>query len=384
MHKFTREALYEKVWAKPMRTLAAEFGLSDVGLAKLCARHDIPRPPRGYWAKLAAGNRLTKTPLPASSSTSREIVIMPSEQVEPDRTVEAAIETTAAALEAAVTLPATLDDAHAKVKALVRAHKQAQAARRQEIKQRRHDWWRPEPLPDLTERDTERLKATSALFTAAETAGLKIADVEITGTLTFKTGRHQVELVLAERMRRGLKPLEGEAKLWSAFHQSFQAGLAPTGRLRAEIKTHLGTGVKTRWEETETKPIATLIPQIVGTLVAAAEKLDAMQREREERERRYAEARAREAEARRLRELDEARWKQVRERAAEQEEFARLQAFIASLKARLEADGDSEVDGQPVSAWIEWAELKAATLDPFREGLGGVFALPRDPWRYRY
>jgi hypothetical protein len=35
--------LYERVWTTPLGTLPREFGLSDVGLAKLCRRHDIPR-----------------------------------------------------------------------------------------------------------------------------------------------------------------------------------------------------------------------------------------------------------------------------------------------------------------------------------------------------
>lgn len=38
-----------------MTTLAQEFGISDRGLAKVCSRHRIPVPPRGYWAKVAAG-----------------------------------------------------------------------------------------------------------------------------------------------------------------------------------------------------------------------------------------------------------------------------------------------------------------------------------------
>src|SRR5208337_2792418 len=41
----SREELYERVWSEPMRTIAPEFGLSDVGLAKICKKHRIPRPP---------------------------------------------------------------------------------------------------------------------------------------------------------------------------------------------------------------------------------------------------------------------------------------------------------------------------------------------------
>ncbi|MEJ0025943.1 MAG: hypothetical protein WDN01_07940 [Rhizomicrobium sp.] len=53
----SRRELYDLVWSKPMRDVAADFGISDVGLAKVCERHRVPRPVRGYWAKLAAGKK---------------------------------------------------------------------------------------------------------------------------------------------------------------------------------------------------------------------------------------------------------------------------------------------------------------------------------------
>ena len=40
--ELTREELYKRVWSTPMSKLAADFGLSDVGLAKVCKRHKIP------------------------------------------------------------------------------------------------------------------------------------------------------------------------------------------------------------------------------------------------------------------------------------------------------------------------------------------------------
>ena len=60
-----RKALYEEVWSTPGRTLAKKYGVSDVALAKACRRHKIPRPPRGHWAKLAAGKPSAQEPLPA-------------------------------------------------------------------------------------------------------------------------------------------------------------------------------------------------------------------------------------------------------------------------------------------------------------------------------
>jgi hypothetical protein len=59
-----RVKLYEKVWSMPMLHLAKEYSMSGRGLARLYARHNIPRPPRGYWAKLSNGVDAKKTSLP--------------------------------------------------------------------------------------------------------------------------------------------------------------------------------------------------------------------------------------------------------------------------------------------------------------------------------
>ena len=73
--ELSREELYEKVWAAPLRTIAREYGLSDVGLKKICTRHDIPTPGLGYWAKVEFGKRVTRTPLPPAQNTSRAPVL---------------------------------------------------------------------------------------------------------------------------------------------------------------------------------------------------------------------------------------------------------------------------------------------------------------------
>src|SRR5437016_873439 len=59
----TRRELYDLVWETPLHKLAPLYGLSDVGLAKICQRHQVPFPFRGYWAKLRNGHPVSKTPL---------------------------------------------------------------------------------------------------------------------------------------------------------------------------------------------------------------------------------------------------------------------------------------------------------------------------------
>jgi hypothetical protein len=51
----SREALYDLVWAEPVRSIAQRMGISDVWLKKCCAQAIVPVPDRGYWAKLRAG-----------------------------------------------------------------------------------------------------------------------------------------------------------------------------------------------------------------------------------------------------------------------------------------------------------------------------------------
>src|SRR5690349_11317564 len=74
----TRDALYQQVWQKPMNRLALDYGISGNGLAKICDRLKIPYPPRGYWAKKAAGQKVAQYRLPdAASDTPDTVTIAP-------------------------------------------------------------------------------------------------------------------------------------------------------------------------------------------------------------------------------------------------------------------------------------------------------------------
>lgn len=63
----SRKQLYDQVWQEPMCRLAQRYGISDVGLAKICRKHDIPIPARGYWAKKQAGHNPPQIALPNPS-----------------------------------------------------------------------------------------------------------------------------------------------------------------------------------------------------------------------------------------------------------------------------------------------------------------------------
>ena len=61
---FDRQKLYDEVWTDPVTVVAERYGLSDVGLAKICRKLSIPVPTRGYWAKVKAGKKMRRIALP--------------------------------------------------------------------------------------------------------------------------------------------------------------------------------------------------------------------------------------------------------------------------------------------------------------------------------
>jgi hypothetical protein len=68
-----------------MQHLAAEFGLSGNGLAKVCRRCAVPYPPRGHWAKKQAGKRTTQSPLPAApAGVSESMTLAPKPEPPPE------------------------------------------------------------------------------------------------------------------------------------------------------------------------------------------------------------------------------------------------------------------------------------------------------------
>lgn len=62
----TREELYDLVWKEPMLRVGERMGVSSSYLARVCTHLRVPRPPRGYWAKLEFGKAPDKPPLPAT------------------------------------------------------------------------------------------------------------------------------------------------------------------------------------------------------------------------------------------------------------------------------------------------------------------------------
>lgn len=98
--EMTREALYDLVWQRPLSQLAKEFGISDVGLRKICHQHDIPTASNRWWVAKEYGKPAVQTPLPDNIQFAGKLITIPRSDPRPNQSSER-IEASAKAAEAA-------------------------------------------------------------------------------------------------------------------------------------------------------------------------------------------------------------------------------------------------------------------------------------------
>lgn len=369
----TRAELHALVWQKAMIHVAADFGITGTGLAKICDRHKIPCPPRGYWAKLAVGRAMKPTPLPAApEDMSDRIAIQASEP----RVRHPKPEPVAEAVRAAATVPEVTDDPkelHPVIRSWIAEHRRLQRERAAENDRHRgrdHMFWQRSEIVDLTERDLCRFRVTSALFKGLEKAGAKIEDAPITGRVKIRIGKQVLAFSAVEKLTRGIP--RKDTPPWTAFPEHHQSGLTSSGFLRISITTYLDPKLP-EWVETAKSRMDSMLPEIVEALLSAGPILDRMDQERIERERRYAEEQARAREEVRLREIDKRRFKALSDLSDSWREAQNLRRFIDELERRAGEHGQAEIEGKSLEEWIGWARKKAEALDPFDYDLMAVF-----------
>ena len=167
----SREELHQLVWEFPGTHLAKRFGISDVALAKICRRLDVPRPPPGWWARKAAGRKVSVAPLPTPRpNIPGQIRITPT-PIATDELREQ-IRTEAKQL-GTIAVPDRLTRPHPLIAGWLRDLRERQQRARME-----HETWRRSlhPAPRWTSTDRRRHRALQALFHALEGRGASIRE----------------------------------------------------------------------------------------------------------------------------------------------------------------------------------------------------------------
>ncbi|MBR1214633.1 hypothetical protein [Bradyrhizobium sp. JYMT SZCCT0180] len=380
----TRDELYAQVWTTPISRLAAQYGVSGNGLAKICGRLHVPYPPRGYWARKAAGKKVTQVPLPAiRQGTSAQATISPSLPAPPPpQTPPELLEalTVARRLTAGLKVPGKLTHPHRVVAGWIDERQRW----REQAKQT--SWDRGEYMPpDFTAMERRRHRLLSALFIALERHGYT-AKVDERGRPTVELERLPVVLTIKEKYRQVRRLLtEEEAKRSSNPKRPWRREMQPTGLLQLSIEPRLHPALAQSWIDTPDQSLERQLPEIAAVFVTAVPILqerrrqleEDAQRRREEEMQRYQERQEQLRERNRLQGFLElaSRWKQAQD--------ARL--FLQALAARAAGEATGPVGDRTMDEWIAWTRERLVEHDPLEAGAGAIFQAIAaiDQWTYR-
>ena len=291
----SREALYEEVWADPVTVVAPRYGLSDVGLVKICKKLGVPVPARGHWAKVKAGRPARKVPLPVLAARARALsgpIQLSEQEAAMHARVRAALQQTREG-QASNSVPAKLVEPHPLVRAA--------AARL-----KRRDGWdhpagargAPKEVLDLqvTRNTLDRaLRLMDTLLKALAPSGFAARVDEEKGESLLVGGGTTLSISIVEQVTRTAHtPTRAEVRVRDRYYESFRSGARadypdipqfdwnPSGRLTLSV----GSWPSRKWNDTERSLIDARLSGIVAAIVGLAEAKRAKEEEEERRRRR--------------------------------------------------------------------------------------------------
>lgn len=370
-----RETLYNEVWSEPVSVVAPRYGLSDVGLAKICRSLAIPLPSRGYWAKVQAGRIMARTPLPKLKQpgpVSTRLVKLPPEKAAVREAVRRAAararkETEQAVIEDSPTSPHPLVEATSK-------------------RLRQRDGWDKDALVRAAPKEVLNLSVTlneldralgvvDALLKALSKQGFD-CEVNIERGATLLRWRETgttLELALTEHIRRSdhqITPAEERAKkrYWDrnrwdtaiSFPHVPRYDYTPTGVLTLQV----GRWPSRSWKDTPRTKLEKRIGEVTsGILVLAKETHEKeMEEARREEVHRLAVERYEFLTRRRDKEIE--RFKKLELSANCRERAAKLRVFATAVEESARSNGTLTAEK---IEWLAWARAKADWLDPLVE-----------------
>ena len=370
--KISRSELYHRVWETPVTQLAKEYGLSDVGFAKICKKFNIPRPPRGYWAKKVSGQHLQKAPLPKRSSN--EIIeINPNtwNQVTGTTNFELAQKIEAEKKYPPIIVPKALRNPHPFIQ---------QSQQILELCQP-NDVGIIEPKDKncldirVSKKSLPRaLRILNALINALLERGFEVFQED--GSLKVEIENEYLGIGISEEIiSKKTQPRDTKLDGYYQFgHSRFDYVRIPSGKLCLSIHDrghYWGDNFRKNWRDKEKKQVEDCLDDfIIGLHKRIAQKKE-YRRKEEERERQRRElARQREEEERRRAELEriirleKARVAKLITDADNYEKSRLIREFIDAVENERSACNPVYVTDQDHETWIKWANEQADRLDP--------------------
>ena len=366
----TRKELYDEVWSQAVSKLAPKYNLSDVGFTKLCKRCDIPTPPRGYWAKLEAGKKVKKTPLPKHEEESEIRVYVP----EPGE-VMATEKCKSEAEEASAALPPieigdNLRGCHRLVSETRQAYERAKQTSNGILE-----------VPSGAKLDLyvshdqlhRSLLILDALLKAFESLANRVSEgpaVKAFGQSVSFSIKESVSTI-EEELESNTKSLEGRYDFFTERKRKKQVPSGTLSLLIHDAEGYWASGCRKQWKDAKVQRLENCLNSIVtGVLAVAAKKrdheLEMKQREiaEEEARKKRAEEAQQRAERRKLQKAEQSKLDQLLEQVASWRKSKDIRDFVDYVRAIHQASGTDISPDSQLGQWLAFASQQADRLDP--------------------
>jgi hypothetical protein len=378
--ELTRRAMYDLVWSRPMTKVAEDLEMSDVALKKICDKHRVPTPPRGYWAKRDAGKPTKQIQFHSTSDPQHEHIVIHGsrnnlapeirEVLEQERERRKSKPKTASPAEAAPTVPP--QDVHPAISATAKALRKAKPNADEVIGASGHGCCGIEVGVASLERT---IAVLDSIARALDARGLKVEPIgncmrlalppdSLTFSLVERIEKRNhvptmAELAKEEQLR---KKQERNARLgiWSfnREHAYPEFDFVRTGELSIQIADQYVRGLRRSWGDGKRQKVEGLVDDIVSGMVtylagakARREERERWQRDWDRRQRLAALARARE-------ERESRRCELLKRFVALSTEADELKSFLARLRERMPARPSGEL-----ARMTKWTEARLQRLE---------------------
>ena len=359
-HHVTREDLFAAVWERPLTKVAADYGISDVALKKICRKMEIPTPGVGYWRRRECGYPASIAKLqPLSDDAVDSVVIHPPmesssvevlEGVPPEAEIAAALAKTPSV------------DLHP---LLVPVSRSLQATKADErgILVPRSD---KAKFLSVTQGSLERaIDTLDLVLKGMEALGHTVQiDTAIDPPLRLRIADDNLGLSIEEMLLATARPAtEAEKKRYGSWHTEHY-DYAPTGRLTLRIHGAFLPGTRAAFSDRGAQQLADQIPKTLRGLLVAASSHTQKRLADEERARQWAEERRRYEERERRRRREAQRAKHLSALADQCQAVDHLRAFLNTIAADSTALADVRIHDLGLADWLAWARDYVDAQDP--------------------
>ena len=359
--KLTREELYRKIWEKPTTKVAAEFGISDVGLAKICRKMDVPKPPLGYWRRIETGAKIEPASLPKTTTETTEFVFLYVDVLDGSdkfhQEIQAMIDREDLP-ENQIKIADDLENAHPLVKKTKQFYAQADADSDTLISPpSQKGYLNVSVSPAQVNR---AFFIMDAILKAAEKRGYEaVVSSNSWGeeTRIIKEGE-EITVSLYESVRKVRKELTPEQKKKPPYLLNIPEEYQSEGKLTLKINQRWSAYQK--WSDRKNEPLENRLNDVLAGIVAMLESLVFEKRKKEAEERRRQELIRRREEEKRKRE-------QLESDVDGWSKSEQMRDYLEAYEARLIKEKGAVVPGSPEADWLEWAREYAADLDPLNK-----------------